>query len=77
MPSVALSIAAATSVVLVIKGPLSAAAAADTKRAMAKAQRASIGRYDTRLIAFAKRFFPQFGEISLPCYSLKALRRNQ
>jgi hypothetical protein len=62
MLSVALSTAAATRVVLVIKGTFSAAEAAGTKRTKAKAQRASIGGHDTHLIAFAKRFLPHLGK---------------
>ena len=75
MLSLALSTAAATRVVFVIKGTLSAAAAAGTKRTMAKAQRASIGGYDTYLIAFAKRFLPHsekklgLARLSKPCVS--------
>jgi hypothetical protein len=75
MLSVALSTAAATRVVLVINGTLSAARLAGTKRTKAKAQRASIGGYDTHLIAFAKCFLPHLGKklgpakLSKPCVS--------
>ena len=67
MLSVALSTAAAMRVERVIKGACvellvngtcSAAPATDTKRTKAKAQRASIGGYDTRFIACAKGFLP-------------------
>jgi hypothetical protein len=65
MLSVALSTAAATRVVFVIKGALSAAVAAGAKRTTAKAQRASIAGYDTHLTAFAKRFLPRSGKNSV------------
>jgi hypothetical protein len=60
--SVALSTAAAIRVVRVIKGTLSAPLAADAKRTMAKAQRASIAGYDTRFAAPAKGFLQHFGK---------------
>jgi hypothetical protein len=62
MLSVALSTAAATRVVLVSKGTLSAATAADTKRTVAKAHRTSIGGHNTPLMPFAKRFLPHSGK---------------
>jgi hypothetical protein len=67
MLSVALSTAAATRVVLVIKGTLSAAAAAGTKRTMAKAQRTSIGGYDTHLIAHSPSVFSRIPEKTWSC----------